>query len=253
MFELRIKKDGTIERKMFDNDLSYWDEVEPEIVLGFSTYSVTLVDGFTVRSYFEMLEKYPMLQLLDQWFIEYMSKYRLVENTSNKPTVDTIVLQRFFEYDHSGIDASSPDIFECANEEENGLYTIDTSKFIYNDEKSIGSYVHVYGENKDEDESYSLSMEPLENLLQCGVVLQEKVCLQNHDPKVSSYSTEDIDTYNDFTLFEFVTSLINEISFFGNDSDKKKVLDDLTNSMDDIEKRLGKSEDTKKDDDTDDQ
>lgn len=245
MFQIRIKPDGTIEKRVPDNDLFYWDEIESSSVLGYSTFSVTLMNGFTVKSYFKMLVKYPQLQLLDMWFIEYMKKYREVKDTNKPPVVDKLSLQRFFEYDQSSIDPSSPDILESTTEEANGLFSIDTSNFVYNDNKSINTYIHVFGESKDDDDTYSVSMEPLENILGCILEIKEKVMIQTHDPKRSSYKSDEIETHGDVNLFEFVTSVISEISFFGNDDDKKKELDILKDTFDDIEKRLG--------DDTDDE
>lgn len=205
-------------------------------VLSVLSRQVTLPKVFTLRDFFEFVIKNNALQLLDKWFIEYINAYNKCKEEVFVPTdssVDIIMLQRVIELSESSIDAD---------------FGKDTIKDImsntrYNDEKSASTYINVNGrcskETIEESLSYALDFTPLVQLLDCNIQVIPNVNVSSDDIKQSVYKNTDYEDYNGITLFELVTSIIDEISFHGDEGSKEDMFNDLKDMVEDIDSHIG--------------
>lgn len=241
---LRIRSDGTIQVEREDTDINYWEDISPNVVLSYLSDTIELDKKFTLKSYFLMLKKYQALMLLDDWLTPFMDTYDSITKPSK--TIDTLVVSRVFEYEKSGT-IFIDDISDDANglREEETLYILNNN-VTFNDNKSIGSYVHISGKCDNDNETYSISFNNLEELILSKIELSDTGILCITDPKNTSRENEIVEI-DYFTLFEFVTEIIAELSFFGVDEEKAEKLDTIISEIEELKKKIDKEEGDKED------
>ena len=132
------------------------------------------------------------------------------------------------------------DILVKKEPDENGLIGVDDNDNVvttYNDEKSYSSYIHVCGgESTDKEEiNYSIGFEPVNSLLHCKIINEEMVYVSTHDVKNSKYSNEKYKDYNGLCLYDFITSIIYELSFHGDEESKEERAEELKNIVDELD------------------
>ena len=94
----------------------------------------------------------------------------------------------------------------------------------------ISQYIHFGGMNGDEH--YSLSFTPLFDMKNLKVVLDNEFEIQN----LSKTDEKPIKYIKEFTLFDIISTLLYEISFYGTPERRNDIMDDLSNTIKEIDK-----------------
>jgi hypothetical protein len=171
-------------------------------ILSYLQYAVRLEDGFTLRSYFKLIENYPALQSLDYYFYEYVDEYK---QTPKKNCIMD---------DVSCIEVSN--VVDLSEGE--GI-------------SDVQIWVNVSGKDKIiENERWALDFSSLADMLDIPIVLSG--CYVT-DYKDGEFKTREFKDYA-FSFWEFLKSIIDEISFHGSPKDKNDVLEQLKRTMQDI-------------------
>jgi len=187
------KKEGEYENTIIDK----------KFILSFLDISIEIEENFTLRDWFEIVLNYDLLQKLDLYFPSFIKEYKScpVEKCCDD-IISSITISRIIE------------LPENHNEE-------------------IELYIDVGGYSKKEDHSYSLSFNPLSNLLDLPIIL--KKCLICYTPEKS------VEYENIYTLGEFIKSVIWEISFYGEPKERDKEFEKVKDIMSDITDGLVRS------------
>lgn len=91
MDRVRLEPDGTLWREQ--NPLPRDAETIP-----FLRYQIVLAKSCTLRSFFQMVERYPLLAQLNPYLLPYLSQYRKCPETNcTTPGIDRIELTRTVE------------------------------------------------------------------------------------------------------------------------------------------------------------
>lgn len=246
---LEFKDGEIILHATYYNDEAEKYETVVRTIRGNDVYSVLntnveIPDDFTLRDYFFLVCNNPELQNLDKWFqsyIPYFEKNKYSIGTSKKSELDIIKISRVVELNETSIEKSNFfDILSNKEPDENGLISVDETDEVvttYNDEKTYGSYIHVSGgKSDDKDEiNYAIGFEPVDSLLHCKIINEEMVYVSTHDVKNSKYSNTKYKDNNGLCLYDFITSIIYELSFHGDEESKEERAEELKNRLDELD------------------
>jgi len=201
-----------------DNDEITYDVIDFRTPSFYLNKQIQLEDGFTLRNYFELIEKYELFQFLDTFFGNYLEEFNNCPSQDCKNTeINYIIINRHITYEdeHSFEPPKLLNEVEDLVTSEDGLIHID---------KSITNELIVHGFNEKENTFYALDFNPLKDLLDYEIKIGETLLCINND---HSYNIQD----TDINLFEFIKSIIYELSFHGSGEDRNLKKDELENLL----------------------
>lgn len=212
MFDLFLKKEGILEyRHRLENNEYELLEIAPsskDLVLGHLSNTIKLSDDFTVRDFFKLIKRYPILQKIDFWTESFVSEYESCKN-ENCIDPDGEVYQIIFQK------------------------VIEFTKYSKDEPIECNIFIDILGKGKDS--TYSLSFWKLENFLDLPVKLYPiKSYTDDYTEKPHSKSSNIKEFNIVYTLFEFITSFIYELSFYGTPEDRDKKGDELKENVEKI-------------------
>jgi hypothetical protein len=172
-------------------------------ILCYLRHAVELESGFTLRSYFKLIENYPALQSLDYYFFGYVDEYK------EAPKKNCVM------EDISRIELSN--VIDLSEDE--GV-------------SDVQAWINFSGRDKtDENQGWALDFSPLAEMLDIPIALSG--CRVNDCTK-QNLTTRKYKEYS-FSFWEFLMGIIDEISFCGTSKDKKEMLEHLKKMVKDIE------------------
>ena len=190
-----LRNNGTLSYyNPHSENVIYIDEVDPEKVLEFSSQDVELDKEVTLRSYFEMLTKYPLLRKLYPYCEKFTEHYNEVKDK------DIYKEECWCELNYIGIGhVDIADDFE---------------------HDRIESYYNVdgYGYDKKDPEkkevNIGIEFDYFMNLIDIPLKIygSEIIVTKNRNHFVEVFSDEK----SHIRLYDFVVALIDELSFNGN-------------------------------------
>lgn len=196
---VKITKNGIYNDNEKVIDLSYY-----------LTESVEL-ENVTLENLFDILNEFPNIdELFSSWtrgfkFQPYYNE--LKENNTDDSEFTRINFQWF------------PEVYEYENDD-------------CEIESEFTEYVGVTAISLNTNDNYSLSLIPLNQFKDCLLVIDKKYVVKKNITDTILVSEKEID------LFNFIGSLLYEISFHGYSEDKKEVMEDLN----DISERIDMGE-----------
>jgi len=227
-----LTKGGSIIIKYWDSDMEEPEYKNIEITKIHNIYNITknlnvnieLEEGFNMRDYFEIFNKYKILVLLvDPYINSYMTTYNSIKEENVKDCLCT--------------DIAHISIYNiCEFEKMNGEYFFNSS-------------YGLSGISTNQDGPYSISFIPLRELLDIPLKItkpyfgyvnydtsnrynknKEKELL---DP-INKINT-DIQMANGISLYDFLTSIIYEISFYGDSSETEEKKNEFHKICEEVE------------------
>lgn len=202
-----LAKEWEYDEKKGEGEYGYYG-ISPENVLSCLIYNVELEDGFTVRDWFRIVENYPKLQELDCFTPVY--------------------LQDAYKCPPSG----------CVNEKYKDFSIffkkgVSTSNWD-NDNLECDITIHVFAAKSDDDPNvYGIEFWPLEESLDMpmkfldGEIAEENWYNDFEGKKRMGAKLSPRWVKVTYTLFDFITSYIYEIGFFGEPENRKKKMEEL--------------------------
>lgn len=172
--------------------------------------TIELRKDFTVRDWFKLVLNYPIYQKLDPYIKYYIKEYKKcpINNCVDlEEEIDCINFEISIE-----LEKDKTDILDCS---------------IYTD-------IHGTGLGLGNVEKYAIELTPLNQYLDLPIKIINGAICRNDRNKISDYKIEKIKSY--YNLFEFITSFIYEISFFGKPIERNKKLKEINKSVKEIKK-----------------
>jgi hypothetical protein len=217
--ELKLQNNGDIKIKYYDEEskefeLDFYDpkKQDEKKVLTLLQFPIELEENFTLRSYFNLVIKYPALSLIDGFFPGY--------------------IEEFFKCPDSG----------CV---EGILSAISLCRVISIEKDQIEFYVSVSGVGKEKDtESYAIEFTPLKNLLDLPIILEEAMVTTIPNSTIVKTPKPKIDTLRYttyYSLWDFLHAIIYELSFCGFSEERDAKFDELQTTLKDYEAGKGTS------------
>jgi len=163
-------------------------------ILGFLQYSIDLEEGFTLRDYFKLILNFTELQNLDGYFKDFIEEYNKCPDEGcfedNMPTIQISRLVQITKWN-------------------------DKDKM----KDSIEIYVQVDGSTTEENGiPWSFGFSHLDKLLDTPIILKDTTFyIDDYNMSVQERTEQGFQTYKtDYTLWEFISSIIYELSWYGN-------------------------------------
>lgn len=224
VYNEKIKKGNYYEHTLISID-------NESYLLSLLNTTIELAEGFTVRDWFNLIINYSAYQKLDLFIPSFLEEYY---NCPKKDCVDPegklqdIIFQKTISYENYYPDKE--DIYECE------------------------IYIDICGRHKDDDLHYAMEFTPLKEYLDTPIKLLDGITTKTssilkenkeskkkkaHSDYTYDYKVENVKVY--YTLFEFITSFIYEISFFGTPKKRDKKSKELMNTMEDIKSGKAKT------------
>lgn len=216
--KILLTKDGKAIFHDLDEESKEWEsrEITESHILFHLQEPIVLEEGFTLRSYFHLIENYPLFKLIDYFLGCYLEEFQeCPENGCTDPDneIDYLCLNRVMVYEApTSIEPSRIFSFEEDLVDEDGNIHI---------EDSIEYDIHFDGVSEDGLNHYAIEFTSLNKLLDHKIVIgNAKISIElpgriedydNLEDKFITRETED----NNFTLYEFVKEIIWELSFCG--------------------------------------
>ena len=229
--ELILKKGGIIFEKewVYDENTEMGDYVETEISEYYETYLLSILtnvikleEGFTVRDWFKILLNYPAYQKLDLYIPFFLKEFNDCppEGCLNED-FDIIVFQKFVTLDNYELEKE--DLYECE------------------------IFVDIYGMSLSGDTHFGLDLSQIKTYLDSPIKLangfvSKTIPILKEIKNVGEKKTRRDYTYDykneevkiNYKLFEFLTSFIYEISFYGTPEKRDMREKELFGMVDDI-------------------
>jgi hypothetical protein len=218
-YTLVLDKEGLISTKkwVYDEETekgSYVIKPIRNAILSFLGNKIEeLEDGYTLRSYFKMITEYPQLQLLDQYFQDYLDEYKKCPETGCvSENIEHLSLARFV----------------CVDTE-------DKMK-----DGGVEPWICFDGEGKDEegaDIKYAVEYTPLNKLLDIPLKIGNFEVILEHHKLIDGQRTYKSTKYssNDYmSLFDFVHEIIWELSFTGSPKERDESCEKLFKRCEDV-------------------
>lgn len=210
MSEIILNKNGTI-------TTNYWNPkhrqhiktkflTPGDAVLGLLQSNVTLEDGYTLRSLFKLLEKYPVLLWLEWSFINFIDEYKSCPPKGCvSDNLTHIVIAKYASID-------------CCGEE-----------------KELIVSTHVSGKIEGIEETYALDFSPLNTLLDLKLQFDTAGFYKEEDLYKKGRAKKKVEYYpHSYTLWDLCTSIMGELSFHGTPALRDSRMDDLKQRCEDI-------------------
>lgn len=193
-----FKKGGLIHQVVDEDNTTL---IEASLILSIlEERSFTLEEGFKLLDYFKLFENYPYLKFICyRHFIEdYIEEFKeSIHNIELKNSKDFIVMDRYYEKD------------------------------LLEDDYFLSTEVSLKKHN--EENKYAIEMSPLYTLLGYNLKIEE-VIRNHHDDKPNLY-----DISSPFSIFEFITEIISELSFMGPPGKRDSELNMIKEMIKDID------------------
>lgn len=217
-----LKKDLNFYKKHWNSDKHLYENIKIEYIdylfTEFREY-IEIEEGFTLRHYFEMMKKYPELQIIDSFFPDYIKEY---ENTCCVPN---------FKMEQGEVDYLTLSKYTSR---EKGY-----RKKLHNIEESI----HFSGWGFCDDDyckgfiSYAIEYSPLKNLIDLEIRLHHHIISIEKENKRYEYDEYDSGEPH-ITVFEFLKEIIWELSWCGIPTQRDEKRDYLDSTYDKLKEEL---------------
>ena len=232
LVEKRWKYDEKIKKGDYEYTLiSTGNDNEDSYLLSLLNTTVELDDEFTVRDWFKLIINYPVYQKLDLFTPSFLNEYyNCPEAGCLDPDgkLQEIIIQKLISTEN--FDPEKEELYECE------------------------IYMDICGRYEDEDTHYGIEFTPLKDYLDTpmklldGIItktipilkeIKETKKKKRHSNYTYDYKKEEVRVY--YTLFEFITSFIYEISFFGTPERRDKKSKELCETMEDVKSGKAKT------------
>lgn len=206
MYDLILKNDGKIVtkdgEKLIRNPLPYL------------TRFIELEDGYTLRSYFRTLISNKRLTCLDNYIQSFIQECAQCYNTE----VDDIDIEHIEVRKEIGVEINS-----------------------YGEE--LIEYITVHGKAQNpelaQSDYYAIEMSPLKGLINLPIKIAPVLFYQVDNTKYPYDQIKKNYVDNKLTLFEFITSIICELSFHGTPTMRDDAVKELKKRIDNIDNGIG--------------
>lgn len=219
---------------MRNGELTYHDPdeqitVDEDIVLALLSANFLVAEGTTLRSFFKMFEKYPILARLDPWVAHLVKDIRKLPDIGCRKSFDCLLLQRSIE---AVSKSKTPKMIFGERDIKSGFVKADF-EYIDKPYRHLQHYVSLSGKKENNEENYSLSMEPLRDILDTPLEIGDCRVILNQDE--DSF----VDSFKDFfTLHEVIDGIIHEVTFFGTDEQKAEQVEELTRIAKEVDEQI---------------
>lgn len=225
MRQVTLKRSGDLIYQDPHEDIT----VDEDIVLALLGANFQIEQGATLRSFFRMFERYPVLARLDPWISHLIDDISKLPDIGCRKSFDLLTLGRSIE---AASKSKTPKMKFGERDKESGFVK---AHFEYIDKpyRNLQHYICLSGKKADDEENYSLSMTPLREIL--DVPLDVGGC------RIILSQDEDtfLDHFNDvFTLHEVIDGIIHEVTFFGTDEQKDEQAEELTRIAEKVDKQI---------------
>lgn len=234
MSELTLTRDGRIVQNIYEDE--HWKKVDVPIdcELLHLTNSIELEENYTLRDYFKLIEKYRGFQLLDVAFPTFISEYKDCPKENCLTTdIDYLVINYVASYE-------SKKDFKPSN----SLKSLFDQEIIHID-SNIEYFLDLYGHGTDGETRWGIDLLNLNELLDHKIVLGPgKISIElpgnyeDYEKMTDKYVVRESWSCS-YILFDFILTIIQEISFFGDKENKNKTFNDLEEKVDKIKKEIG--------------
>lgn len=248
MNKLSIDDNGKI-HIVVDFDNKSKREVQPAEVLRYLTDTVEWCEDFTLYSYFRMIKNYPLLQELDPWFKEYIPtfdsvKFKFIDTSDNPDAINYITVSPIVELNEDTLTAEALSRFteslkDDSNKDEFGNVTIERSRSDndYEEDKHMYFSYHVSGKKSlDDTTTYAIDFLPIRELLGAKIILDECTVATRRMSDMH-YENRSYRYDSGINLFDLVTSIIYEVSFHGDESDKEERLQSIIDAKEELDRQ----------------
>lgn len=226
IIEKNWKYDETIEKGDYEYTLiSTGDHNTDSYLFSLLNTIVTLDDEFTVRDWFKLLINYPAFQELDLFIPDFLGEfYNCPEEGCLDPDgkIKEIVFQKIISCEN--YEPEKDTIYECE------------------------IYIDIYGLENNEGIHYGIDLLPISKYLDTPIKLSRGLIAKTipilkegtenkKNKKVSDYIYDHIyeEVKVNYTLFDFITSFIYEISFYGTPKKRNEKSKEICEMVQDIE------------------
>ncbi len=211
---------------VYDEEKDEGDWVTKEIPPGDKTlsllsYNVELEDGYTLRDYFRMVTYHDNLQALDLYFPPYIEEYEKCPDSGcleeDMPTLQLTKIIEVTKWDNKPGEESFED--------------------------EINDHVNINGSRTDPNEPpWGISFVPLSKILDTPIVLKEAIyCVDDHKRSPGDKKSYDEEIYKgNYSLWDFVHSIIYELSWYGTPKETEEKSEELNESVEKV--RSGEAE-----------
>jgi len=211
-----------------------------KILRALSENSIVLEDGFTLRSYFKIFEKYPILKELEDWIDEHIDEvkkapeYGCVFKDMPKAYIQ---LSKNIELDTT---RSKREIFD-----ENGNFDFNTKNIYVVDEKTatVNFDISMIDPESENKEHYAIEMSPLKELLDIPIIINREINVRKLSiSKTGTYRIKSLayDSEYGVNLYSFITEIIKELSFFGSPENRQLEREEIQRRVDEVENGTAK-------------
>lgn len=194
-----LKKNGVIDIKISKYDKQYDEDIitykslnETEDVLSFLSYEIVLEDNFTLRDWFRLIMNYPYLQKLNKFFPSFIEEY----NNCPSDNCNTY-----------------------------GYTFINLEKTIELDEDNC--YINTGVNLLRDEEHFGIDFAELKSFLDIPIKLN-KLTYYNNIKDINKLYIRDIS----YTLWDFIHSIIWELSYYGIPEDRDFKRNEISDSYD---------------------
>jgi len=184
---------------------------------------IEIEEGFTLRNYFELIDYYQALQMLDMFFKCSLEEFKNCPKEGCRDSeIDYIVINKNIIYESAHTIEPTKNLVEIDNLlSDDGLIHID---------ELIDDTIEVNGYNKEENQFYGIDLSSLSQLLDYEIVIGNKrLFFDYHEYVVDE---------NNMTLFNFVKSIIWELTFYGCEENRNSFKKYLSQCIKDLGKNI---------------
>lgn len=258
---IKLTKNGEITNvKYNENQEEYLDMIfkNEDILSLLHSQNFILEHGFTLRDLFKIFINYPYLQLLDRFLPQYIEDYKKYPPIGCiNPSFKYLKISANISYEHDLYDSHLDVKFEKIPN--SNLSEMKTTKTLIrkNESKRYSIFYEMSAPtdnidpltNKPFTNGYALDMTPLKEILDAPIKIEledSRVTITEEDNNGDNHHTFDIVEIGGISLFDFINTIINEITFHGYEDDKIKVAEELKRRVDSIDKEIIKNKDISK-------
>jgi hypothetical protein len=208
-----LDKEGNLYFKEIDSEIDDYKETlikDSSYLFPNLNENIELNKDVTLRSYFKMLEKYPEIQVLDNFILPFLEEYKNCSEYE-KPEMEYLELRKIAIYEHVIFDKESvmDELIDNVSDEY-------TSCEIY---CSFDGY-------KD-NETWGIEFSPLQKLIDCPLKLGNNKIYIYIDKKTKEYSSDECS----ISLYNFIKEIIWELSFCGTPKNRDIKWEEITETV----------------------
>lgn len=235
--ELLLTCNGEMYQTHWNSDHESWDReyIKRDTELRYLSIPITLEEGFTLRSYFKIILNYPYLQKLEPFFPDFIKEYKACPK------------ENCLCDDIQHLELNYIASYECDK-------TIEFDETLFGEkthdvESHVDIFIDFFGLGTDNETHWGLDFINLNELLDHKVKLgKAKVSIEksgnfkDYDSLLDKFMVRESDNCH-YSLFDLIHTVIFELSFYGDETNKEKVFDDIKKTVakleesDDDEKR----------------